>query len=145
MKFGLFLCISYLHLLMKKWLLIYLILNILASTLPGGYFVSILKLGNLIAHYHQHQSEEHESGIFKFLAAHYSDRQHHEEDHAEHEDLPFHHDSQSFAPQSPFLLPQALTALPFAKHGIVSEKLFPPSQQWLSIQFLSDIWQPPKV
>ena len=132
---------------MQKWLHTYLILNILASTLPSSYAISILKLGNLAIHYHHHQSEGQSRNLLSFLTDHYTAK-HHEEDHKNHENLPFHnhhHDQQNLSPQSPFLLPQLHEIVAFPKLEMVSNPLIFRSQQWLSSLFSGDIWQPPKA
>lgn len=133
---------------MKKWLSIYLVLNLLVVNLPQDLAISICRLGNLVKHYVQHHSEMHEHNVFAFLSAHYAGHDHHEADHADHENLPFHHHHGDFShatAQPIFVLPQSLEKPAFIhiRNEIVVMNFFAPS--WYSTQILGDIWQPPKA
>lgn len=131
---------------MNKWLLLYLVFNILAGTLPENYAISIFKLGNLVEHYHLHQDHSHEHSIFHFISTHYTDK-HHEDDHESHKNLPFHHhhDQPNPVNQVAFLLPMPCLILFFPKLDIVSKQVIVRKQSVFPSHFAGDIWQPPKV
>ena len=135
---------------MKKWLLIYLIFNLLAVNLPKDYVISICKLGNLFVHYYHHAHEKHEHNILDFLADHYAGHKHHQADHEDHENLPFHHhhhqeDFSQFAAQPIFVLPQSMEKLAFFPINSVIKALNFSAPKWYAHQITGDIWQPPKA
>lgn len=135
---------------MKKYLLILLALQFLATSSPTGQGMqTIVKMGAFLHHFIHHISSHQENvGILDFVHLHYSDHEHHEKDHANHENLPFqhdHHNQLNQLLQSPFLLPPSIHDMAIQMTGIASNYLIPNSQQWLSLSFLGDIWQPPKI
>jgi hypothetical protein len=133
---------------MKKWLVRYLLLNLLAFTLPENITYSVLELGNLVAHFNAHGQDDHEENIFSFLMAHYFNKEHHEAHHDCHADLPFHnhHDgSLNNIAQSPSLLPQSVFHVSHDKPVLATTILVVKSQQWISSSYIGDIWQPPKA
>lgn len=132
---------------MKKWLLLYLVFSVLASSLPGSWLMLPVELACLYEHYRYHQEEEGEDYSFvDFWVAHYS-AAHYAEDPTHHKGLPFHqhHDQVTLTPQVPFLLPQphgiVLAAVPDHGTGI----LISSSQFWSPKLLEGDIWQPPKA
>jgi hypothetical protein len=134
---------------MKKYLLIFLAFQILATSSPSNQGVQTLfKIGSFFHHFAQHLiSHQEKIGIVDFVKLHYSGHKHHEEDHDAHENLPFHHhhDQQNLAPQTPCLLPPHHAVVAFPKLEIISNPLISQSQQWLASAHLRDIWQPPKA
>lgn len=133
---------------MKKWILRYLVLNLLVFALPGSIPVSILKIGNLISHYQEHGQSNHSQTLFDFIASHYFDETHHNDQHADHSTLPFHShhgESVSFAPQVPSLLPQQTIGLVFTKAIVHDTLLIKEVSSSLSSSYLDDIWQPPRA
>jgi hypothetical protein len=139
-----------LHLEMKTTLSLFLIFQLLASSLSstGGLRV-IFEVGSFIHHFAHHVDGEHRvASLADFVDLHYSDHQHHEENHGEHENLPFHHHHHS--DQTP--TPQLLISFPAAAQLMVSarvESTFNPlicvDRQWHSSAHLDDIWEPPKA
>jgi len=134
---------------MQKWLLIYLIFNLLAIHLPKDYAISIFKLGNLLIHFHQHQHEHTEHNFFHFLADHYTQHKHHDADHENHKNLPFHHHQGDAAFSGSivvfFFVPQILEK-PLVLNGesIITPRNFS-DQYWLSSLMPGGIWQPPRA
>jgi len=134
---------------MQKWLLIYLIFNLLAIHLPKDYAISIFKLGNLVGHFHQHQHESAELSFFHFLADHYAQQEHHDADHENHKDLPFHpHQGDSASSTSTlvlFFIPQTVEKLIFlnGESALVARNFS--NQYWLSSLMPGEIWQPPRA
>ncbi|MBK9488816.1 MAG: hypothetical protein IPO07_08480 [Haliscomenobacter sp.] len=134
---------------MRKWLLIYLVLNLLAIHLPKEYAISLFKLGNLLVHFHQHQHESAEHNFFHFLADHYARHEHHDADHENHKNLPFHHhqgDSTISALALVFFFTPPNLEKPLFLNGaqIAVVQNFS-DQDWLPSHAPGDIWQPPKA
>lgn len=130
---------------MNKWLLLYLVFNVLASTLPGSYFISVFKIANLFEHYHHHLEDQHDHSFVSFLADHYADK-HHQEDHHQHEQLPFHQHEQSGATHVVhFFLTQPYAFVQVLLVEVNANQLTVRSQQCCSYPFSGDIWQPPKA
>jgi hypothetical protein len=135
---------------MQKYFSIFLIINILASTLPSSCVVAIFKIGNLISHFQEHKNESSNYNFREFLEEHYSENQHKEADHEKHKDLPFHHHHQNncchLAFQLPVLLPKnEVMCFVFTTHEIVTQKIIAQSPQCNASHYSGDIWQPPKV
>jgi hypothetical protein len=134
---------------MKKYLLIFLAFQILATSSPTGYGMqTLLKMGAFFHHFVQHLACHQEKiGIVDFVHLHYSDHEHHEADLTGHQNLPFQHqhDQQNLAPQTPCLLPPFYNIAAFPKLEIVSNPLIFLSQQGYSSSYSGDIWQPPKA
>jgi hypothetical protein len=132
---------------MKRWIALYIVVSVLAYSLPGNLTVSILQIGNLISHFHDHHSGHHDHNIFKFIATHYLDGKHHDADHDNHEKLPFHnHDNstQGSSVQTPSLLPQSLSYI--SSIGLLSSSYIQPAtSSRFTSSFIGDIWQPPKA
>ena len=134
---------------MRKWLLIYLVLNLLAIHLPKEYAISLFKLGNLLVHFHQHQHKSAEHNFFHFLADHYARHEHHDADHENHKNLPFHHhqgDLTISASSLVFFFPPPNLEKPLFLNGAqiaVVQNFSAP--KWYAHQITGDIWQPPKA
>lgn len=132
---------------MTKALLIYLALNTLAYSLPSSYVASLLSIGHLINHFHDHRNGDHHLSLLKFLRSHYFDKTHHESDHDEHCKLPFqhnHHESLNITQSLSGLPPIAIgypSSNPFSHSSLPVIK----SPHWVSACYLDDIWQPPKA
>jgi len=132
---------------MTKVLLIYLILNTLAFSLPSSCVTSLLSIGHLVNHFHDHGHNDHHQRLLNFLAAHYLDRIHHESDHDEHGKLPFQHDHHEGLniTQSLSLLPPIVIGYNSSKPLLHSTMTIKESQLWVSACYPGDIWQPPKA
>jgi hypothetical protein len=136
---------------MKKYLVIYLVCNILASScLPINEIMSILNFGNLIVHYQEHCKATQNYDFFQFLEQHYSDKNHIASDPSHHKKLPFHHEHKDtcshFASQMPAFFPiDEVKCFATSINDFVFVKLVIQSPQCHSAQFSGDIWQPPRV
>ena len=135
---------------MKKLLLISLALLMLATSSPTGQGIStVVKLGGFVHHFIHHITCHGEKiGLGDFVALHYSEHEHHEEDHQDHENLPFSHHHQDHptpAQHVLYLLPQMQAILAFPNAEIAANTLKIQEQQWHSLSYSGDIWQPPKA
>jgi len=132
---------------MTKALLIYLALNTLAFSLPSSYIRSIVSLGNLFSHFHDHHHSDHHQSFIGFLKSHYLDQKHHEADHEAHGKLPFQHDHQEGLNlvQSISLLPPFTIVDCSSKQLLLSMQPIIGSHQCVSSYYQGDIWQPPKA
>ena len=74
---------------MNKWVILYLVFNVVAFAMPTGYTLSLFKFGGLISHFQDHKHALDEISFFSFLASHYLEKKHHQEGHSDHEKLPF--------------------------------------------------------
>jgi hypothetical protein len=135
---------------MKKYLLICLAFQILATSSPSGQGMqTLLKMGTFFHHFVHHLACHQEKiGLLDFVELHYFDHNHHEAEHAEHENLPFqhdHHHEQNIAQQAPLFMAEPPTIVAFQKIEISQNQLIIRPQHWLSSLHAGDIWQPPKA
>jgi hypothetical protein len=114
--------------------------------MPDRFVASICSIGNLVEHYYDHRHEQANLSFIGFLSDHYLDHQHHDDDHENHEDLPFHnhHDDCYPVAQSVFVLPHDDNTTEETIPTLTTSLNTRP-QQWHSIMFTGDIWQPPKA
>ncbi len=113
---------------------------------PTESFHFFSKIPAIIGHYQHHlEAHDEEQGFLNYLASHLSGDTDHHTDHAEDHESPFHHHEQECCAVqliAPFPRPQLmLTAL----KGIPAKKINPYQSPSPHSDFLSAIWQPPKV
>lgn len=133
---------------MKKWVILYLVFNVVAFAMPTGYTLSLFKLGGLISHFQDHRHALDEISFFSFLASHYLEKKHHQEGHSDHEKLPFHdhhNEGVNFASQTPSLQPVSYSTFATANSIIQSDIVISEVTTCPSSSFSGDIWQPPKA
>lgn len=133
---------------MKKFLVIYLIFSFCASALPDSYTISLFQFGNLLSHFHDHNTADHHMTGISFLISHYFENHHHEHDHDKHHELPFndqHNGIINASAQLPFILPHHFP--PVADSTCTNRDLaiIVKSQPFHSGSYLDDIWQPPRA
>lgn len=133
---------------MNKWVILYLVFNVVAFAMPTGYTLSLFKLGGLISHFQDHRHALDEISFFSFLASHYLEKKHHQEGHSDHEKLPFHdhhNEGVNFASQTPSLQPVSYSTFATANSIIQSDIVISEVTTCPSSSFSGDIWQPPKA
>lgn len=133
---------------MKKWVILYLVFNVVAFAMPTGYTLSLFKLGDLISHFQDHKHALDEISFFSFLASHYLEKKNHQEGHSDHEKLPFHdhhNEGVNFASQTPSLQPVSYSTFATANSIIQSDIVISEVTTCPSSSFSGDIWQPPKA
>ncbi len=133
---------------MNKWVILYLLFNVVAFAMPTGYTISLFKLGGLISHFQDHKHALDKISFFSFLASHYLEKKHHQDEHSDHEKLPFHdhhNEGVNFASQTPSLQPIFPSTLVTPKLIIQSDIEIAEISTFPSSAFHGDIWQPPKA
>jgi hypothetical protein len=135
---------------MKKYLLIFLALQILATSGSANLGVSsMIKVSAFFHHYVHHIScEQEDLSILEFIRLHYTDNEHLATDHAEHDKLPFHcphTDQHHIAAHAAFLIPQVAVIVTFTRTEITTQTLISESQELHYAFYLGNIWEPPKV
>lgn len=133
---------------MKKWVIIYLLFNVVAFAMPTGYTISLFKLGALISHFQDHKHALDEISFLSFLASHYLEKKHHQDEHSDHDKLPFHdhhNEGVNFASQTPSLPPVSTSIFDSSKSIIQSDIVIAEITTCPSSSFAGDIWQPPKA
>lgn len=127
---------------MKKWIAIITLVGFLSSTTE---IHELFKLQHLVVHYLEHSSQKPGISLAEFLHIHYShDHNNHKDIHHDKGCLPFQGDHSvpanyigCFSTQDP--LEVAL------KQQVVSVDLQPRLPNFIVSDYLSKIWQPPKI
>jgi|JI7StandDraft_1071085.scaffolds.fasta_scaffold44816_2 hypothetical protein len=129
---------------MKSLSLLFAVWHLLTVCIPNGEWKELLKVAELIEHYHHHQTGHHRTLDFAdFLSLHYDNDHHHNEDHDEHENLPFHHHESSISANVLFCIPAIITWL-FSPVSVDSGlPAFNYSVHFISAPYF-DFWQPPQ-
>ena len=129
---------------MKKVLAIFFLSTYLISTTELG---QLLKFPMLLEHYFEHKEKNPQISVMEFLVLHYEgnhlENHPHDDDYDQDQKLPFimHGDVLSFC----FVYPQPLFFESFHKIDIrESSKVVSFDDAFISNQFLSSIWQPPR-
>ena len=126
---------------MKRFIAILLLAGFLGSTTE---FHELFKIPHLIVHYFTHKSEQNDIGLVEFIHIHYShDHDNHKDDHHDRGCLPFQGEHNCH-----------IQTMQFCSYSKVDFNLIPPVRDARKIfpdsefspsEFLSNIWQPPKV
>ncbi|SUI97999.1 Uncharacterised protein [Sphingobacterium multivorum] len=129
---------------MKKVLAIFFLTTYLISTTELG---QLLKFPMLVEHYFEHKEKSPQISVIEFLALHYEgnhlENHPHDDDYDQDQKLPFimHGTVLSFC----FVYPQPIFFESIHKIDIQrSSKVVSFDDSFVSNQFLSAIWQPPK-
>ena len=129
---------------MKKVLAIFFLSTYLISTTELG---QLLKFPMLVEHYFEHKEKNPQISVMEFLVLHYEgnhlENHPHDDDYDQDQKLPFimHGDVLSFC----FVYPQPLFFESIHKIDIrESSKVVSFDDAFISNQFLSSIWRPPR-
>jgi hypothetical protein len=74
---------------MKRFFFVLIAVQIFSS---NHFLVELMKMPQLVQHYHEHYAENNDLNVFSFLKMHYANPEHQEKDAARHEHLPLKSD-----------------------------------------------------
>lgn len=121
-----------------------LIFTLLCSTTDVN---QVFRLPRLVQHYLEHKEQNGALNFVAFIKMHYS-TDNNEASESQHENLPFKNHITPLVclvvvlNQQPVIVPATSTFKVFIK---TKDSFAPSKDQFLSSQYLSTIWQPPKV
>ena len=123
---------------------VFLLLNVLAMSMPGDAWHGLFSLPHLLHHYQHHRHDGDQDSFMTSLTRHYAANAH-ARDHHHHEDLPFHHHQDQPTPVSqPSWATASVSLPPVITPAADDDRQLPKHQPGRLSRLAADLWQPPR-
>jgi hypothetical protein len=127
--------------LKKSIAIFFLVLYALTTTEAKHLF----KLPVVFAHYHEHQQQDPDISVLRFLAIHYLNSNSKDHDYERDQQLPFKNEMDCISVGIPDFVPLAVHTVITVPVKPFIRNYLPKGESFFFSSFLSRIWQPPRA